>query len=131
LDCDIHYWHRQGTGNKYVFLFHGAGVDHRMFYSQLCVFDDTYNVLLWDSRGHGLSKLQKGRKFVFADMISDYLKLCDMYKIEKSILIGQSMGGNLAQEIAYQYPGSVEKLVLIGSARNTGKLTLTEKSCYC
>jgi pimeloyl-ACP methyl ester carboxylesterase len=98
-----------------------------MFYDQIKVFDDRYHVILWDARGHGESKLYDGKPFVFVDMISDFLKLCEKYKVEKATLIGQSMGGNLAQAIAYQHPSLVEKLVLIGCTKNTGKLTLAEK----
>jgi len=127
LDCDINYWYRQGTGNKYVFFFHGAGLDHKMFDAQIPIFDDTYNIVLWDARGHGLSKLHGGKKFIFSDMVSDFLKLCEKHEIKKAILFGQSMGGNLAQEIAYQYPDMAEKLVLIGCTKNASKLTLGER----
>jgi len=37
------------------------------------------------------------------------------------------MGGNLAQEIAYQSPELVEKMVLIDCTKNIGKLTAIEK----
>ncbi len=127
LNCEIHYWYRQGSENKWVIFFHGAGVDHEMFEYQMEGFDGTYNLIAWDARGHGMSKLQQGQKFQFNDMLSDYKKLCEIYKIEKAILIGQSMGGNLAQEIAYYYPELVHKLVLIDCTKNTGKLTTIEK----
>jgi len=127
LDCEIHYWHRPGTGDKYVLFFHGAILDHRMFDLQLSSFDDTYHLILWDARGHGQSRLPDGRRFDFGDMISDCLELYKALGIEKAVLIGQSMGGQLAQEIAYYHPEMVERMVLIGCSRNTGKLTLMEK----
>lgn len=126
-DCDIHYWYRKGTGNKWVLFFHGAGVDHNMFESQFDIFDSTYNIIAWDARGQGLSKLENGKNFLFAEMVSDCKKLYEIYHIERAILIGQSMGGNLAQEIAYYSPELVDKLVLIDCAKNTGKLTGIEK----
>lgn len=127
LSCDIHYWYRKGSDDKWVLFFHGAGVDHVMFESQFSLFDSTYNIIVWDARGHGLSKLEHGKRFQFADMISDCKKLYELYHIGRAILIGQSMGGNLAQEIAYYSPELVEKLVLIDCAKNTGKLTSIEK----
>ncbi len=48
--CDIHYWHRPGNGPDYVVFLHGAGCDHRMFEPQLPIFDDSFNLLLWDAR---------------------------------------------------------------------------------
>jgi len=126
-DCEIHYWHRIGNGNKYVLFFHGACVDHRMFEQQVGIFDASYDLVFWDARGHGLSKLMPGVKFSFADMISDCRKLYEVLNISCATIIGQSMGGNLAQEMAYHYSEAVEKLVLIGCTKNTGVLTVLEK----
>lgn len=127
LGCEIHYWYRKGSENKWVLFFHGAGVDHVMFEAQFGLFDSTYNIIAWDARGHGLSRLEAGKKFQFSDMISDCRKLFQLYSIDQAILIGQSMGGNLVQEITYQFPQLVEKMVLIDCTKNTGKLTFTEK----
>ena len=127
LGCDIHYWYRKGSENKWVLFFHGAGVDHNMFEAQFGIFDKAFNIIAWDARGQGLSTLESGKKFLFLDMISDCKKLYELYHIEEAILIGQSMGGNLAQEIAYYSPELVKKLVLIDCAKNTGKLTGIEK----
>ncbi|MDP4147673.1 MAG: alpha/beta hydrolase [Bacillota bacterium] len=127
LSCAIHYWYRKGTEDKWVLFFHGAGVDHEMFQEQYKIFDDTYNIIAWDNRGHGLSKLESNTQFRFKDMISDCKKIYEIYNINKAVLIGQSIGGNLVQEIAYNYSEMVEKLVLIDCTKNTGKLTFAEK----
>jgi pimeloyl-ACP methyl ester carboxylesterase len=127
LNCEIHYWFRKGTENKWVLFFHGAGVDHQMFHCQFEAFDETYNLIAWDARGHGNSKLEKGRKFHFEDMVSDCKKLYQIHHIKKAILIGQSMGGNLAQEIAYYNPELIHKLVLIDCIKNTARLTFWER----
>lgn len=125
--CNIHYWHRPGSTSKYVIFLHGAGCDHRMFEPQLPIFDYSYNLLLWDARGHGLSKLASGDKFRFDDMLKDFLKLCEMYGIKNAVLVGQSMGGNLAQEILYRNPQLVSKLVLVDCTRNACRLSIIER----
>ncbi len=127
LGCEINYWYRNRSENKWVLFFPGAGMDHAMFEAQFGLFGPTYHIIAWDARGHGLSKLELGKKFQFNDMISDCRKLFEIYSIDRAILIGQSMGGNLAQEIAYQYPQLIDRMVLIDCAKNTGKLTVTEK----
>ncbi len=127
LNCEVRYWYRKGTGDKWVVFFHGAGLDHAMFDAQFDIFDQTYHIIAWDARGHGLSKLEPGTRFHFSDMLSDCKKLFELHHIDKATLIGQSMGGNLAQDIAYYYPEMVEKIVLIDCTRNTGKLTAMEK----
>jgi len=125
--CDVQYWYKAGRGNKYVVLLHGASIDHLTFETQADIFDDAYNVIAWDARCHGLSKLDEQRKFDFKEMYGDCLKLFDIHRIEKAILIGQSMGGNLAQEIAYYHPEKVEKLVIIESTQNTQRLAWAER----
>lgn len=127
LDCNIHYWYRKGSENKWVLFFHGAGLDHEMFEAQFELFDSTYHIIAWDARGHGLSKLLPGTKFQFGHMVSDCRMLYRIHSIDLAILIGQSMGGNLAQEIAYKSPELVDKMVLIDCTKNTGKLTFSEK----
>ena len=127
-NCRIFYWYRAGDNkDKYVILLHGAGCDHIMFEKNIGIFDSSYNIIIWDARGHGLSKMDKSLQFVFKDMFDDCLKLFEIHKIKQAVIIGQSMGGNLAQEIAYHHPEKVNKLVLIDCTINTNKLTKTEK----
>jgi pimeloyl-ACP methyl ester carboxylesterase len=126
-DCTLHYWYRKGKGNEFVILFHGAGCDHEMFEAQSDIFGDEYSVIIWDARGHGASKLENGKRFSFDDMYADVLSLFQVHKIEKAIVIGQSMGGNLAQELAYRQPELIDKLILIDCTNNNQKLSSFEK----
>jgi len=126
-NCTVQYWYRAGHGKKYVILLHGASCDHITFEKQIELFDDSYHIIAWDARGHGLSKLDTSQKFDFKDMFDGCLRLFEIHQIEKAILIGQSMGGNLAQEMAYYHPEKVEKLVIVESTQNTQRLTWLEK----
>jgi len=126
-NCAIHYWYRAGHGRSYVIFLHGASVDHITFEKQLDIFDDSYHIIAWDARGHGQSKLEETHKFDFKEMLGDCLHLFEIHQIEKAILIGQSMGGNLAQEIAYYHPEKASKIVIMDSTQNTQRLTLFEK----
>lgn len=125
--CEIHYWYRQGTGDSWAVFLHGAGLDHAMFEPQFGLFAPAWHLLAWDARGHGLSKLEPGTAFRFCDMVDDCETLLERHGVRRAVLIGQSMGGNLAQEIAYRFPELAEKLVLIDCTRNTGRLTWFEK----
>lgn len=118
-DCAVKYWLKSGNENVLLFL-HGAGCDHLMFAPQFPAFTEE-TVVAWDARGHGESSLEK--PFVFADMLDDLLALLDELGREKVTLIGQSMGGNLAQAFCKKYPNRVERLVLIDCTRNTQKLS--------
>ena len=125
--CKIHYWYRPANTPYSVIFLHGAGCDHRMFEPQLPIFGERYHLLLWDARGHGLSQLPQNIKFSFEDTVDDFFRLCEIHRIPNAILIGQSMGGNLAQEILYRKPEMVSKLILIDCTKNTGRLTPLEK----
>jgi len=81
----------------------------------------------WDARGHGQSKLLAGQRFNFDDLLSDVRELYKMLGIERAVIVGQSMGGNLAQGITYEYPELVEKLALIGCTNNAGALSRVER----
>jgi pimeloyl-ACP methyl ester carboxylesterase len=49
-------------------------------------------------------------------MAQDATGLLDLLKIERAHIIGHSMGGYMAQEIAINYPGRIDKLVLESTA---------------
>ena len=91
-----------------------------MFAPQFPAFTEE-TVIAWDSRGHGKSTLEK--PFVFADMIDDLTALLDELHIGKATLVGQSMGGNLAQSFCKSSPERVERLILIDCTRNTQELS--------
>ena len=121
--CRVHYWHRPGTGNRYLFFFHGASADHRMFELQIEAFDASDHLVFWDARGHGQSRLPAGLDFRFEDMVDDAWKLYELFGIETAAIVGQSMGGNLAQELVWRAPEKVSQLVLIGCTNNTQTLS--------
>lgn len=124
--CPIHYWIAPRTSGPWLIFLHGAGADHRMFEEQLKALDHTFNILLWDARGHGRSR-PIGAHFSVKQMVDDLLRIMDKEQIEKATVIGQSMGGNTAQELAFSYPEKVEHLVLIDCTWNMLKLTAVEK----
>ncbi len=123
--CDIHYWVSGNKGPWLVFL-HGAGADHEMFNDQLQVVSRKFKVLLWDARGHGLSR-PMGTSFTIKLLVEDLIEILDRENIDKATFIGQSMGGHTVQQVAFYYPSRVEYLVLIGCACNTMILSKLER----
>jgi len=126
LGCSIFYRIEiKENADKWVVFLHGAGVDHRMFDEQVKIVPKEYNILMWDARSHGKSVPNTGM-FSMKQLMDDLLKIMETEKIPKAVFIGQSMGGNLAQDIAYYYPEKVSGLVLIDCTNNTAKLSRTE-----
>jgi pimeloyl-ACP methyl ester carboxylesterase len=72
---------------------------------------EKYSTVLFDNRGAGRTDAPKINYSIkmFAD---DTARLMDNLKIDKAHIFGHSMGGMIAQELAFNYPGKVEKLVL-------------------
>lgn len=119
----LHYF-TNGRSGRALFFLHGAGLDHRMFAEQYPAFDREYALLAWDARGHGRSAGVEG--FSADLLVQDALAVLDNEGLERATLIGQSMGGNVAQEVALRHPERVEALVVIDATRNNQRLSPLE-----
>lgn len=124
---NIWYQTRQlDSRNPWVVFLHGAGLDHHMFDQQLSAVPDHYNILMWDARAHGRSK-PNHTTFSMQQLLDDLIAILQVENIDQAIFVGQSMGGNLAQEIAYYHPEKTLGLILIDTTHNTGKISRMEK----
>jgi len=74
-------------------------------------FKKHYRVITFDNRGAGKSDKPPG-PYSTSMMADDTVKLMDVLRIEKAHIMGISMGGMIAQELAINYPARVIKLVL-------------------
>lgn len=125
--CDIHYVDSGGNGPSVVFL-HGAGVDQHMFDPQVeALIKAGYRTVTWDMRGHGQSMLAPRKRFTIADTLDDLHALITQLELKKPILIGHSLGGNLAQAYVKQYPDNVGGMIILDSTWNSGTLTRWEE----
>ncbi len=96
-----------------IFFLHGLTADHRMFDGQIAAFGGEYNLLTWDTPAHGASRPFK--TFDFGDT-SDYLiQILDKHSVGRAVLVGQSLGGFLAQSFIKRYPDRVKSFVSIDS----------------
>jgi len=120
------YWLNGPEKAPLVVLTHGATIDHRTWNPQLKALESEYRVLVWDVRGHGQSQ-PIGDKFNIAGAADDLLAILDKIKVKQAVLVGQSMGGNISQELVFSHPERVSAMFLLGCACNTWKLTGIEK----
>ena len=67
-----------------------------------------------DYRGTGLSS-PVVEELSLADLAADGIAVLDAEKIEQAIVVGTSLGGAVAQELALNFPGRVSSLVLLGT----------------
>ena len=83
-------------------------------------FRKYYRVVTFDNRGAGRSDRPAG-PYSTRMMADDTVKLMDLLAIDKAHIMGLSMGGMIAQELAINYPKRVMKLVLAATyARQDG-----------
>jgi 3-oxoadipate enol-lactonase len=99
-----------GEGPEIV-LFHEGICDSRMWDAQWETFTRSHRVLRFDFRGFGRSPLEPGR---FANA-RDVLDLLDRHGFARAALVGVSLGGRVALEVALAAPERIAALVLVGS----------------
>ncbi|MBI5534962.1 MAG: alpha/beta hydrolase [Deltaproteobacteria bacterium] len=112
--CRLHYWTAGPKTRPWIALTHGFTMDHRLFETQVAVLARDWRVLVWDVRGHGLSK-PIGEGFSVGIAAADLLALLDHVGADQAALVGHSMGGYVAQEIEFRYPKRVAALAMISS----------------
>lgn len=104
---DLHY-EVQGKGEAVV-LIHSAGVDLRDWELIVPQLAQTHQVITFDGRGAGQSPpLLKP-----ADFVEDLRQLLDHLNLDRAILVGHSIGGQIATDFALAYPDRVTNLVLV------------------
>ncbi len=82
-----------------------------MWLPQIARLQTDFRLLAPDLPGHGA---RAGAKFSFAQAVEDVLGVLDREQIDRALLVGVSLGGCLAMDIAAQYPDRVSGLVLSG-----------------
>ena len=105
----IHY-ERSGSGFP-LLMIHAGIADSRMWEPQVKPFAQQFDVVRPDLRGFGDSELPPEPYSMLADLIA----LLDHLGIARAHVVGCSMGGTLAIDLAVEHPERVERLALIGS----------------
>jgi len=107
------YYEIIGQGEPLVMIRGvGSNVDH--WYEQIPVLSKKYQLLVFDNRGIARSS-DPGGSFSNRDMAADTVALMEAVGIKKAHLLGYSMGGMIAQEIALAYPEKVNGLILVAT----------------
>src|SRR5882757_5002842 len=94
-----------------VVLLHGAGDSWHSYERVLPLLPASYRVYAVTLRGHGLSD-HPDAGYSRADFADDILEFIDQLKLEHVTLVGHSLGSFVAQKVAEQDPGHLDRLVL-------------------
>lgn len=111
----IHYWvsRAQNDGRWLVFL-PGLTADHRLFDRQMEYFSGRCNCIVWDAPAHGKSRPFK-LDFTMDDMAHWLHEILLGEQVLAPVLVGQSLGGYVAQTYMELYPGEASGFISIDS----------------
>jgi pimeloyl-ACP methyl ester carboxylesterase len=104
------YYEVHGEGEPLLAVM-GLGGDHTAWILQLPEWSKSYRVVVFDNRDVGQSSQAEG-PYEVSDMAADALALADELGLESFHLVGVSLGGAIAQEIALAAPERVRTLTL-------------------
>ena len=99
-----------------VVLLHGLGASMYAWRRNLAaVAAAGFRVIAFDNRGFGLSD-KPSAPYDNAAYARLVIALMDSLRLTDAVLVGHSMGGAIAAQVAIEYPARVRGLVLVGSA---------------
>lgn len=104
------YYEVHGEGEPLV-LIAGLGLDLTGWMFQTPEFSKKYRVIVFDNRGVGRTDAPD-TPYSIKMMADDTAGLLDALDIEKAHILGLSMGGFIAQELALKHPQRVKSLIL-------------------
>jgi pimeloyl-ACP methyl ester carboxylesterase len=114
-NTELHYTD-EGTGMP-VLMIHGFGGSHRNFNEINALLKDSFRVVRIDLPGFGMSDMPKRENINPPEIYREYLKfITDSLKLDSFYVMGNSMGGWIAWQMAVENPQKVKGLVLMGSA---------------
>ncbi|HTA26062.1 MAG TPA: 3-oxoadipate enol-lactonase [Terriglobales bacterium] len=106
-------------GKPMLVLSHCLGADHAMWAPQMADFLSHFQVLRYDTRGHGASDASKG-DYAVELLGSDVLSLADTLGVKQFAFCGLSMGGAVGEWLAIHAPERLTGLVLANTSPQFG-----------
>jgi 3-oxoadipate enol-lactonase len=104
------YYEIHGEGEP-LLCIHGLSVDTLGWTLQVPAWSPHHRTIIFDNRDVGQSS-RAGGEYAIADMAQDALALADALELDSFHLLGFSMGGTIAQELALAAPERVRSLTL-------------------
>jgi pimeloyl-ACP methyl ester carboxylesterase len=108
------YYEVHGSGEP-LLLIAGLGSDSSSWGWVVNAFSAKFKTIVFDNLGAGRSGTGR-TPCTIRRMARDAVKLLDRLGVERAHIIGHSMGGYIAGEIAVNYPERVNRLVLANTA---------------
>lgn len=107
------YYEEYGQGPPLVMIL-GLGQDIATWHFQIPALSQHVRLIVFDNRDSGESS-RCSDNYTTKSMARDILGLMDHLGIERTHLLGTSMGGMIAQHVALMAPGRLTSLILAGT----------------
>ena len=109
-----------GEGDRYALLIHGW-MTSGLVYKRLtpALVEAGFHVIVPDLRGAGASQESKS-DYSLATYAADMVSLLEHLEIERCVVVGHSMGGQVAQLLALEAPERVEAQALLCTVPASG-----------
>jgi 3-oxoadipate enol-lactonase len=112
---EINYHYEEvGNGKDPLLLINGLGCDVSIWTAVLDKLSQNFKVITFDNRDSGRTDYAS-TDYTIDDMAEDTVWLIRKLGYEKVSILGHSMGGAIAQAIAYHYPEVIDKLIISNS----------------
>lgn len=108
------YYELSGAGSPLV-LVAGLGLDLSECGQLIDVLATHYRVLAFDNRGAGRTD-KPDEPYSVTQMATDTAGLMQALGIERAHVLGMSLGGRIALDLAFEYPQRVRSLILVSTS---------------
>lgn len=103
----------ENYNKKNIVLFHGKNFNGAYWETTIkALTKEGFRVIIPDQIGFGKSTKPDNFQYTFQQLAANTKQLLDHLGIDKTTVLGHSMGGMLATRFALMYPETAEKLVL-------------------
>jgi 3-oxoadipate enol-lactonase len=120
-NCQL-YYQQWGQGAPLI-LLHGLGSSTEDWEYQIPALASHYHVICLDVRGHGRSDKPR-EKYSIKAFAADCLALLDHLNLPQAHVVGISMGGMIALQLAVEQPHRLLSLCIVNSAPEVKLKTL-------
>ncbi len=113
------YYEKFGQGEP-LLMISGFSADHAAWLPVIDGLSSRFEVIVFDNRGAGQTDVPDG-PYNIKQMADDAKQLCHALGIDSAHVVGNSMGGYIAQTLAHQHPEFVRKLIICNSVMKTNR----------